>query len=179
MEKRCVSCLRVHTSGVCPHCGYPERECNDAHQLRVGTVLRGRYQVGKALGQGGFGITYLGWDEAFRQTVAIKEFYPSSLVNRQKGDGNAVFLNSSAAEAGFRSGRERFLREAQALSRLAHIPEIVHISDFFEENNTAYIVMEYIRGVELAQYVAGKGGHLEMEETLRILDPILRALETV
>jgi len=176
---RCLSCMKEISTPICPHCCYPKYAQNDEHQLSVGTLLRDRYRVGRALGQGGFGITYLGWDETFQRIVAIKEFYPSSLVNRQKYSGNSLFLNSTSAEFGFLSGRDRFLREAQALSKVEHIPQIVRVYDFFQENNTAYIVMEYIRGIELGAYIEKKGGKLTVEETLQILKPILTALEAV
>ena len=80
-EKRCPSCLREYDGERCS-CGYPEKGQNAAHQLPVGTILRGRYQIGKALGQGGFGITYLAWDTLMQEKVAVKEFYPGSTVNR-------------------------------------------------------------------------------------------------
>lgn len=177
--RRCYGCMREITEEVCPHCGYSAEKDNEYHQLSVGTMLHGQYLVGRVLGQGGFGITYLGWDTELEQIVAIKEFYPSTLVYRNNSLGTSVCLNAHTAEPGYQAGQSRFLREAQALSKLNHVPEIVGIHACFQENNTAYIVMEFIRGAELAHYVKMKGGRLEAAEALRILKPILTALETV
>ena len=89
MEQRCLSCMQMIEGDNCPYCGYPSRITNESHQLAVGTMLRKRYQIGRVLGQGGFGITYLGWDTLMRRTVAVKEFYPTfdSIVGQTVSKG--------------------------------------------------------------------------------------------
>ena len=82
-ERRCERCFAPTVRAVCEHCGWPVQGHNEPHQLPVGTVLGGRYQIGKVLGQGGFGITYLGWDRQERREVAVKEFFPASIVFRR------------------------------------------------------------------------------------------------
>ena len=174
----CISCQKTIESPVCPHCGYPAKPQNEPHQLPVGTMLRGRYQVGRVLGQGGFGITYLGRDTLMETTVAIKEFYPSGIVTRDIGSTRVVCLTEKMTDHYVRS-KERFLREAKALVRFRSIPEVVDLLDFVEENETAYIVMEYVRGVDLGRYIQSKGGRLGVDETFRILRPVMEALATV
>lgn len=149
------------------------------HTLPAGTVLRGRYQIQRLLGQGGFGITYLGWDHQLGIPVAIKEFFPQSIVNRNCGWSFDVCCNTNTLIPAYRGSMERFLREAEALGRFREVSAIVEIRDLFEANNTAYIVMEYIDGPNLKQYIDQKGGRLSVEETLAVLEPVIRALITV
>ena len=177
-EKRCPSCLREYDGEGCS-CGYPEKGQNASHQLPVGTVLRGRYMIGKALGQGGFGITYLAWDKLMQTSVAVKEFYPGGTVFRKSATSLAVECGTEEIIPHYEYSKERFLREAGALVKFKDIPEIVDILDFAEENNTAYIVMEYVRGMDLAKYINMKGGKLSPEETFRILRPVMEALAKV
>ena len=164
---------------VCPRCGWRVDQDNAPHQLPAGTVLEGKYQVGRVLGQGGFGITYVGWDLNLDIQVCIKEFYPSSTVNRDHRFTRCVNCNTTGMETGYAASRERFLREAKSLAKFRGEHQIVSIFDFFQANNTAYIVMEYVEGIDLARYVARRGGRIGMDETLRILKPAMEALSLV
>ena len=179
MASRCIRCMGMSESAVCSHCGYPEAGQNAAHQLPVGTVLRERYQIGRVLGQGGFGITYLAWDLLMEQAVAVKEFFPGGVVFRRSSASTTVECVTEEAVPHYDYSKERFLREAQALVKFKDIPEVVNILDFMNENNTTYIVMEYVRGVDLAKYIQRKGGRLTVEETFRILKPVMEALAKV
>ena len=179
-KKRCFGCMQLkESSPVCEHCGFNENVQNESHQLPMGTVLRGQYMVGKALGQGGFGITYLGWDLNLDIPIAIKEYYPNSIVNRDATHNPALTGVASNMMEIYVSTRQRFLREAKVLAMLRNIPNIVQVHNFFEENNTAYIVMEYVRGIDLRRYMNMRGGRLSVEETLAILRPVMEALARV
>jgi len=90
----CESCLNTFEGTVCPHCGYPEIRTSLPHQLPVGTVLAERYRLSRVLGQGGYGITYLGWDLQRKMKVAVKEFYPSAVVNRDTATDTHVHCNT-------------------------------------------------------------------------------------
>lgn len=173
---RCPGCMKEKTQSVCEYCGWDENRENAVHQLPIGTVLTEQYRIGRTLGQGGFGITYLGWDLYLDVPVAIKEYYPSSTVMRDCSISLSVASYGGEAGARFRNCRERFLREAKILARLSEVPEIVKIRNFFEANNTAYIVMEFVRGITLKDYVKSKGKPLTMEETLSILYPVMEGL---
>lgn len=177
--RRCSGCMSVITEEVCPHCGCSVRQNNDSNQLPVGTVLRNQYQVGRVLGQGGFGITYIGWDTYLDMAVAIKEFYPSAWVNRDVTQSYSVRVNTQDQITHFENSRERFLREAKTLAKLREIPEIVGIQSFFTENNTAYIIMEYVQGIDLRHHVQRSGGKLSPGELFPVLEPVMRALEAV
>ena len=178
-QRRCFGCMKLTDQSVCPHCGYPQNASNEPHQLPAGTVLQDQYQVGRVLGQGGFGITYLGWDLHLERLVAIKEFYPSATVNRDVSVSRYVRVNTTQMAGSFEASRERFLREARALAKLTDVPEIVGIYSSFQENNTAYIVMEFVKGTELAKMVQKRGGPMGAQETLKILKSVVYALDTV
>lgn len=175
--KRCFGCMNIkYSTPVCEHCGYNEYAGNERHQLPCGTVLRGQYVVGKVLGQGGFGITYLGWDQYMGGPVAIKEFFPTGFANRDCAYSLALTAYENLYGDFIRKTRERFIREAQTLGTLAGVSEVVQVRSYFEENNTAYIIMEYVRGVDLGQYIRLRGGRLTAQETLTVMEPMMRAL---
>ena len=180
MEKRCYGCMKLkQESPVCEHCGFDETAENPSHQLPLGTALKEQYLIGKALGQGGFGITYLGWDLYLDLPVAIKEYYPSGLVMRDSTASTEVIGCGGDTLARFTNNKERFLREAKMLARFSQVPQIVQIRNFFLANNTAYIVMEYVDGITLKQYVKDQGGKISPEETFAILDPVMEAMDKV
>jgi serine/threonine protein kinase len=144
--------------------------------LPVGAKLRGgAYTVGKVLGQGGFGITYKGGDTRLQRAVAIKEFFPQGCIRQ----GTAVSLATpTITPADFEAMKQRFLQEARTLARFNH-PGIVRIYDVFEENRTAYIVMEFLKGKPLSRILEERGGRMEEQEALRYIAQVCEALELV
>ena len=182
-EKRCLGCmLYKRNSPICEHCGYDERKANAPHQLCPGTVLNNQYLVGRVLGQGGFGITYIGWDQFLGIPVAIKEFYPSGVVIRDSTRSSSVFLTSDKVSDRFVANRDRFVREATSLARLGRFSgtgSIVSIHNLVQANATAYIIMEYVDGIDMRAYMHRMGGTLTLEETLRLLLPLMESLEVV
>jgi len=141
-------------------------------------VLLGRYVVGKVLGQGGFGATYLGFDQRLEIKVAIKEFFPVSLVSRMPGETGLVPYTDDHAGT-FRQGMTKFLDEARLLARLREVKEIVAVQDFFETNTTAYLVMELLQGRTLRKLINESGGTIECRRALGLLTPIMKALHAV
>src|SRR5699024_1344766 len=149
--------------------------------LAVNTVLAGKYLVGPVLGEGGFGITYAGYDLNMETRIAIKEYFPVELVTRDTtrrstregggasggqvsgnastsgGGGDRVISLSGEKSKTYQQGRKKYVDEARNVSRFAGIPGIVSVKDFFYENDTAYIVMEYIEGVRLQEYRKQRG----------------------
>ena len=144
--------------------------------LPEGSVLGGRYIVGKVLGQGGFGITYIARDYTTKELVAIKEFFPSAIVTRT--EKVTVSLISSDENDSFTYGKDSFLKEAETLARFNKHPNIVHIYSYFEENNTAYLVMEYLDGESFLDYLKHKG-RISWAQTRRIINPVMDALSFV
>jgi len=177
----CPHCLEPGfvSAGTCRNCGFPERVDNRAgFHLPPGVTLRDRFRVGRPLGQGGFGTTYLGWDGDLGVKVAIKEFHPAGLMSRVPGSLALSAHSPTHAEA-FGLGVARFLEEARTLASLRDIREVVVIHDVFEENGTAYLVMELLRGRTLKAYAQARGGTIPASEALRIIAPILRGVRAI
>ena len=176
-QKRCYGCMKKITEEtICPHCGYDMSKKNETHQLPAGIILKEQYMIGKVLGQGGFGITYLGWDLYLDIPVAIKEYFPNGTVMRENSVSMEV-LNCMGDEGSrFQNNKERFMREAKMLARFSDVAEVVQIKNFFLANNTAYIVMEYVQGITLKDYVRQQGGKLSLEATMGIMQPMIDAL---
>lgn len=127
-----------------------------AYHLPSGTLLQGRYRIDSVLGEGGFGITYSGTELVIGKRVAIKEYFPCSYAMREQG--KAVLPKPDAAsQKMFQKNREGFLEEARVLSRCASIESVVGVSAYFEENQTAYIVMEFLNGVTLKRLLDEQG----------------------
>ncbi|WP_298378221.1 serine/threonine-protein kinase [Azospirillum sp.] len=176
----CPSCFAARPpQETCRDCGYPAKSDNrPGVHLMPGTTLLNRYKAGRMLGQGGFGATYLGWDDRLHVKVAIKEYYPSSLISRVQGACNVIPFSDEHAQS-FSAGLTKFLDEARMLARLRDIKEIVGVQDFFEENATAYLVMELLEGRTMKKYLADNGGRLEVRRVLSVLGPIMKALQTI
>ena len=174
----CPSCMvkAAPVDGKCPVCGRDVNIQNAQHQLPVYCILNGRYVVGKVLGAGGFGITYIGYDLKLDSRVAIKEYYPSGAANRSIS--LTVIPTTEVKGNPFEIGKARFLKEAKTLSEFVGDGNIVTLRDYFEENGTAYIVMEYLEGKDLSHY-AKEHGRFEFGEALDLLEPVMLALNEV
>lgn len=147
----------------------------NSYSLQRNTGLIGRYVIQKVLGQGGFGITYLGIDKLYGNKVAIKEYYPQKIAMRKAQYEDVVTVTSIEEKNNYNKGKKRFLDEAQVMARFNKNEGIVKILDFFEANNTAYIVMEYLEGITLKQYL-GKYGVIQFRNLIEMMLPLLEAL---
>ena len=180
MSKRCMGCMEMYEDWlqVCPNCGYIEgTPADEAIHLKPGTLLHDRYMVGRALGFGGFGITYIGWDGTLQQKVAIKEYLPSEFSTRMP-ERSAVMVFSGDKQEQFQSGLEKFLDEAKRLAKFQNEPGIVKIFDSFPENGTAYIIMEYLDGETLSERLE-REGKIPEDEAVNMLRPVMHSLEVV
>ncbi len=178
-RKLCMRCMarKADEQEACPVCGFIERDfVPEKHHLPPRTILKGQYLVGCALGEGGFGITYIGWDLFLHMPVAIKEYFPSGVVIRDQGQ-HTVNVFAGKDEQSFLLGRDRFFREAQKVARFDNNPGVVSVKNCFLENGTAYIIMEYISGINLGTYAAQRGGKLGFQETLQLLKTPIQTLE--
>jgi serine/threonine protein kinase len=175
MATRCPRCFGELTSSQsCSRCGGSGASRPSPFALPAGTLLAGQYRIGQVLGQpGGFGITYLAWDERLETRVAIKEFFPRDLAGR--GTDRATLLSHTERDGAlFDYGLKQFLQEARTLARFDH-PNIVRVRNFFEANGTGYLVMDYYEGQSLAAYLAQQpagrlGERVAIDILLRVLD---------
>ena len=176
----CFGCMEETASMPCPHCGYLHQ--NSAEQmfaLQPGTILYGRYLVGRVLGQGGFGITYIGYDLPLARKVAIKEYFPASCVFRDSERSVALqWTPREEAKIAQKAGKDLFLKEARKMNQVDSIEQVVHILEVFEDNNTAYIVMDYAPGENLAQRVNGSGP-VSWQFVQNILLPVADVMQEV
>ena len=176
----CYNCFqeREAPEGPCPYCGFDlaENEKKFPVALRAGTVLNGRYIIGRVLGQGGFDITYLAWDTKLEARVAVKEFMPNEIATRV---GTTVSVAVESRTEDFTYGAERFQEEARTLAKFMGQPNIAGVTDYFDENDTSYFVMDYIEGISFKTYIANHGGKVSVEEALNVMIPVLRALTAV
>ena len=182
MVRFCNCCMTKLNNAVniCPNCGEHIHSSSLPHHLKAGTILNGRYYVGNSIGEGGFGITYIGYDLVLDVKVAIKEFFPNGWVNRSENTlSPRVSKNMNNQEAVFfDKGKKRFLDEARILAKFENESGVVRVKDAFEENNTVYIIMEYLDGITLKEYLNQKGT-LTPGETLSLLMPIMVSLRSV
>ena len=163
---------------ICPHCGYAAGTmAEEAIHIQPGTCLRNRYIVGKVLGFGGFGVTYIAWDERLQQRVAIKEYLPTEFSTRMPGQMQVTVFGGEKSQQ-FQAGLSKFVDEAKRLAKFKNEPGIVKIFDSFEENSTAYLVMEYLQGETLASYLE-RMGTISEQNAVAMLMPVMESLEAV
>ncbi|SFI01533.1 Serine/threonine protein kinase [Tindallia magadiensis] len=176
----CLGCMAKKTEeDTCPVCGWIHGTGNESHMhLQPGTMLNDKYLIGKALGQGGFGVTYLGWDINLKLKLAVKEYMPQDLASRALGDSQVSVYTMGLSDQ-YEYGLEKFLLEAQTLAQFEGHPNIVSVRDFFRANGTAYIVMSYIEGITLKEYVQSNDNRLAVDKTIGIVMPVLDALKEV
>jgi len=177
---RCLDCMEDKSgTQVCPHCGRDERAAlRSLPYLPYGIGLNDQYVLGRVLGHGGFGITYLAWDTRLDTRVALKEYLPRDFGTRG-ADGLSVSCFDGEAVEMFAYGRKKFLEEAQKLARFADHPGIVSVLNYFEAHGSAYMVMQYVEGTDLKQHLAQVGGRLPVDTAMGIITPVLDALRAV
>ena len=180
-EKRCLGCMERFPDklNMCPFCGYVvNTPVENAVHMEPGTLLADRYVVGKVLGYGGFGVTYVGWDGRLRQKVAIKEYFPTEFSTRMPGKTMLTLSNDQKKREQFESGLVKFVEEAKRLAKFQNTPGIVKIFDAFKENDTAYIIMEYLEGETLTEML-DRVGTIDEDQAVNMLMPVMKSLETV
>ena len=174
----CFHCMRKISDNTkfCPYCGKHTKNTNPPHHLPEGTVLCDRYLVGSSIGNGGFGITYIGLDQRLDFKVAIKEYFPSGYANRNNTYSNEVTLNVLNNNDFYEIGKKNFLQEAQNVAKFSRESGIVNVHDFFTANKTAYIIMEYLDGKNLNQYMR-ENGLFKPDKIIALMTPLMRSLE--
>ncbi len=177
----CIHCMQKVEDRfeICPHCGAAyigaQPQINHIPQR---TMLAERYLVGSVIGSGGFGITYKAWDIQLENIVAIKEYFPASIVNRVPGQLQ-VTLHTEKDRAGFAKGLAGFLEEARNTAKFYAHPHIVDVYNYFEDNGTAYFVMEYLDGISLKEYLHLHGEKIDANSAIAIAEGVLSALSAV
>ncbi len=176
----CVGCME-NDSGLpeCPTCGRPfDLPPRSPLQLKPRTLLHEQYLIGRALGDGGFGITYLSWDLGLESRLAIKEYMPNGVAGRSGGESKVIPYTEQTKQE-FEWGLDRFLEEARVLKKFSNHPGIVAVDTVFKDNGTAYLVMEFLDGVTFEEFLARRGGRITFETAMRVVLPSMDALAAV
>ena len=156
-------------------------ECNYesmVHHLKPRTILNKKYFVGNVIGEGGFGITYIGLDTMLDIKIAIKEYFPNGYVNRNNAVTSEIATATEKQRAFFDKGKDSFLVEARSIAKFSQEQGIVDVRDYFEENGTAYIIMEYLEGQTLADYVK-QNGNMDAKQLFMLMKPVMKSLQKV
>lgn len=182
IENLCLHCLteKPNANGKCPKCGFDNSNYKmRKNQLPPYTILNGKYIIGRVLDAGGFGIVYLAKDLFLNTVVAVKELFPSNMMIRNtESSGGGNLISYLAEKDNVIEIKEKFIREAKILAKYRNMEGIVRVIELFEENGTAYLVMEYLDGIDLKQYLKNKGT-LTFQETITLLRPIMNALKAL
>ncbi len=159
----CLGCFeKKGEAAECPNCGFIEGTPPESPvHLAPGTVLNEKYLIGRVLGQGGFGITYLSWDMNLNLKLTIKEYYPQDLATRASGQSQVSAYTGNFSSQ-YQYGLLKFLQEAWTLAQFEGHPSIVSVRDFLKANGTAYIVMNYIEGVTLKDFLQASGNKIPL-----------------
>ena len=174
----CPSCMMIQSSDngeKCERCGGTLTYQNERYQLSVGHLLANRYLIGKAIGHGGFGITYIAWDMKISKRIAVKEYFPVGLVDRRDGDNGDISVTAGMDVAMFERQKKRFVEEAGLLARFSDEKTVVNISDIVTENSTAYIVMNYIIGETLSDYIK-RSKKISFNSAYIMMKPVMETL---
>ena len=179
---RCLGCMeKLETeNAVCPHCGFDITHYEEAeYALRPGTLLQGKYMIGKVLGKGGFGITYIGFDMMLDIKVAIKEYYPEGFVGRDSRQSSKLTWYSTRSDVQYvKNSRDNLLKEARNMAKIDTFPTVARVREVFMANETAYLVMDYIEGETLKHRVM-KNGVLTYGELRNYLCPVMADLAQI
>lgn len=169
--------MEIDSSTVCCSCGYDmsEYHCPNAC-LAPRTIIGGRYELGRVIGEGGFGITYAAYDKTLGSRCAVKEYFPRVLSSRMADTEIKTF---SDTVADYSNGLKRFKKEASELAKFDGIRNIVNVKNYISENNTGYIIMNFVEGISLKEYLENNGAKLTPERTFTLIAPIISALNKI
>lgn len=189
-NRLCMGCMELleNTSVPCPKCGFSLKDYQQPENgMPPYEILNGKYLVGKVIGIGGFGITYIGWDFYQSKKVCIKEYFPKGVAKREQTTTYSTEYSTysmdvftvNTKKAAYLGGLKGYIKEAETLSKFYGMPGIVFVRDFFYGNKTAYIVMEYIDGINFRQFAKSSGGVLQSYILFELLKDVIKALNSV
>lgn len=175
-RKLCFGCMErtEFSGGVCPNCGYYDQSPSDPSFIIPGTQLNQRYIVGVALSANGEGVTYLAYDQSIGCKVLLREYMPHNLCNRVTG--SPVISVIPARLAQYKALMAEFTELHKSLARLRGQVHVSTVVDLFAENNTTYVVDEYVGGIRFVDYLKDNAGELTWGQLSRMLPPLMTTL---
>ncbi|MBO5373357.1 MAG: protein kinase [Lachnospiraceae bacterium] len=178
--KLCMGCMNQVEDHItsCPYCGFNEATyTQESYYLNPGTIMGGKYIIGKVLNYGGHTISYMGFDAEKNEKVVIKEYLPSDFSTRSEGE-KEITIYSGDAMTQFENGLTNFLNEANRIQQLGNPEGIAKVYDCIAENDTGYVVSEYLKGQTLKE-ILDAGKKYSVEEAKQFIETILRGLSKV
>ena len=181
---KCYNCFKDYddANAECPYCGHiPGSVKREVNHLPLGSILIDRYLIGEVCGFGGFGVTYKAWDMQLEAIVAVKEYFPNGAVNRVPGTEDVVLFSGNRLKE-FHFGLVRFIEEAKITAKYVSHKNIVNVYNYFETNKTAYIVMEYLDGITLENYLQqfeDDGERIDIDTAVDITLNVCNALKAI
>lgn len=183
VNKICMNCMagEINENGVCAKCGASEYSIKTSSRyLPLRTILRGKYLIGKVIGEGGFGITYLAYDLNLEIRVAVKEFCPRDYAGRDAADGLTIRPYDAESSEFYLSEKDKFINEAKRLAKFRSQPGVVSVMDYFAENGTVYLAMDYIDGMTLKKFrELAQGAPMPVDTVLRMMKPVIVTLDKI
>ncbi len=177
-NRLCMGCMgEKNEDGVCEHCGYSDSTPYLPSYLAPGTVLNDRYIAGRLLSYNGEGATYIGFDKVTSSKVTIREYMPDALCSRKK-DAGTITVEPNKLPL-YKTYMSEFVELNKALMKARSMTHIQTVLDIFPQNNTAYVVYEYINGITLKAYLSNCSGELSWEKVKELFPPILTTLSLV
>ncbi|HAM68400.1 MAG TPA: serine/threonine protein kinase, partial [Ruminococcus sp.] len=171
----CFGCMEpLGEEKICPHCGYDSSTPSLANHLRQGTILHGRYLVGKELSANGEGVTYIGYDTSVDCKLLIREYFPERLCSRVPNEPTIDVKYDHLAQ--YKALMAEYTELNKALARLRNLSHLNPALDMFSENNTTYAVYEYLEGGTLLEYLRENAGELSWNVVRRIFPPLFTTL---
>lgn len=182
----CMKCMngKLNEDRKCSNCGFTDSiDKEGSLHLPTRSILKGKYLIGTVIGEGGFGITYIGFDLDLEIRVAIKEFCPKQYVGREAKDGLTLYPYNEKDAEFFEEEKQKFINEARRLAKFRNEGGVVSVLDYFIENGTAYIVMDYIDGITLKKYLKTlhdtTGDYMNIDNVLKLFKPIMKTLDKI
>lgn len=178
-DNLCMGCMREIGEGEkCPHCGFIKDTPQVEPFLNLYTQIADRYVIGKVLASGGDGVTYIAWDSQRNTAVMVREFLPIAHIKRDEDNKGVLVLRES--ELVFHDGIEAFLRLWRKIAGMRELSALIPVIDIVEENNTAYIVSEYIENITFREFLLkSRTGYISWEQTKTMLMPVLTTLDAL
>lgn len=175
-KKFCYRCMKQYDEiyKVCPDCGYDNDSTYNNMYLAPGTVIHDRYLVGVLMSFNGEGATYIAYDTAIECKVLLREYMPINLCSRAE-NSSAVSVNYNYL-AKYKSFMAEFTDLNKSLAKLRNNTSINPVLDMFAENNTTYIIFEYIEGCKLIDYLKENAGELTWEQVAKLFPPLFTTI---
>ncbi len=174
----CMGCMNeLDENGVCHYCSYTDDIPHLQSYLAPHTVLGDRYIVGKMLSYNGEGASYICYDMVAKTKAVLREYMPDTLCEREMNSNNIVINPECLAK--YKTYMSEFMEMNRTLTRMRNVRSICTAKDMFNENNTCYVILEYVEGVSLKKFLQANRGYLKWEQVRKLFMPLFTTLSII